>query len=78
MVGVMDFLPTPALHLFKSGSGVVVPALVVPVNPTGMVGRPCELADVIGKFAETRLTFAQRLLSAGEHCLRALAVSYFF
>jgi hypothetical protein len=48
MLGMMNLLLTPALHLFGRRSGVVVPAFVVPVDPTLGVGGPGELADVIG------------------------------
>jgi hypothetical protein len=63
MLGVMNFLPSPALHLFERCAGVVVPALVVPVDPTGLVGSPGELTDIIGQLAEARLAVAQRHFS---------------
>jgi hypothetical protein len=58
MLGMADLLPTPALHVFKGGTGIVVPTLVVPVNPTIGVGGPGELADVVGEFVEAHLAFA--------------------
>jgi hypothetical protein len=57
MLGVMNFLPSPALHLFERGAGIVVPALVVPVDPARLVGSPGELTDVIGKFAKASFAF---------------------
>jgi hypothetical protein len=58
MVGMVNFLPTPALHVFKSGAGIVVPAFVVPINPTLGVGGPGELADVVGELSKAHLAFA--------------------
>ena len=73
VLGVVNFAPTPPLHLFQSCAGVVVPALVVPIYPAGVVGRPGELADVVGKFAEAQLAFAQRLLAGRYYSFGALA-----
>jgi hypothetical protein len=57
MVGMMNFLPSPALHLFERGAGIVVPTFVVPVDPARLVGGPGKLTDVVGKFAKARLAF---------------------
>src|SRR5262249_19118609 len=62
MLGMVHFLPSPPLHLFERRPGVVVPALVEPISPALSVRRPGELTDVVGKFAKTRLAFAQRRL----------------
>jgi hypothetical protein len=39
MLGVMNFLSSPALHLVERGAGVVVPAFVVPVDPARLLSR---------------------------------------
>src|SRR6516162_4965591 len=62
MVGMMHFLPTPALHLFKRRSCVVVPAFVVPISPTPSISRPRKLANIVGQFAKAYLAFTQCLL----------------
>ena len=54
MVGVMDFLPAPTLHLGEGGSGVVEPALVEPKKPPFFISHPSELCDVIRQRVETR------------------------
>ena len=75
MVGMVDFLPAPALHVFEGHSRVVEPTLVVPVNPALSVGRPGKLTDVVRKFAKARLAFAQRILvGSSEHRCCALAL----
>src|SRR4029077_1988163 len=43
LIRVMDLLPTPSFHLLQRGSGVLVPAVVVPKNVTFTVGHPGEL-----------------------------------
>ena len=45
--GIVYRLPAPAFHLFGSGSGVLIPALVVPVDPAIRVRRPAQLRDCI-------------------------------
>ena len=62
VVGVMDLLPAPALHLFQGCSRVVEPPAVVPEDPARFVGHPCELRDVVGEVAEFGLAFPERLL----------------
>src|SRR5262249_48054554 len=52
MVGMMHFLPSPPLHVLQVGSGIVVPALIVPKNPAGLVRHPGKLGDIIGKRAK--------------------------
>ena len=58
MLGMGDLLPAPTLHIFERRSCVVVPTLVVRVNPTTGVGGPGELADVVGEFAKAQFAFA--------------------
>jgi len=55
MVGVVHGLPAPALHLLETGSGVVVPALVVPKDGAVRGGDPGELGDQVGEVAEVLL-----------------------
>ena len=50
-----------------------MPAFVVPIYPASGVGRPGELADVVGKFAEAQIAFAQRLLAGSYYSFGALA-----
>src|SRR5258705_9557454 len=73
MIGMVDLLPAPALHLFKGRPGEVVPALVVPIDRAGFVCGPGELADVVGKLVEAELAFAQRCFTGIQHGLRTLA-----
>jgi hypothetical protein len=42
---IMDTLPAPALHIERGGSGVIVPALVVPMDEAIGAGGPGELGD---------------------------------
>jgi hypothetical protein len=58
MLGMVNLLPVPTLHIFEGRSCVVVPTLVVPVNPTTGVGGPGELADVVGELAKAQFAFA--------------------
>src|SRR5262247_2048890 len=74
MLGVVNALPTPALHLFGRCSRVVVPAFVIPVSAARRVGHPGERTHVVGKIAKARLAFAQRLLAGGEHRRGTLAL----
>lgn len=62
MLGMVHFLPTSTLHLFKGSSSVVVPTFVVLVYPAGLIRRPGKLADIVGKLTKTLLALAQRLL----------------
>lgn len=62
----MDLFPAPTLHLFKAGSGVVIPPLIVEENPTVSIRHPSHGYDIIGHHAELLLAFAQRFL-----CFRA-------
>ena len=64
VIGMVHLLPAPPLHLFERRAGVVVPALVVPVDPTRPVGGPGKLTDVVGKLAEARFALAQRCFSS--------------
>src|SRR5262245_39760677 len=59
--------PAPTLHLLRQGAGVVVPALVVPVDRAGLVRQPGELTDVVGQLAKPRLALAQRLLARAQY-----------
>ena len=63
VVGVVDLLPAPALHLLEGGAGVVEPALVVPEDPAGGVGHPGELGDVVGQGAEASFALPPRLVA---------------
>src|SRR5262245_57375164 len=78
MIGVVQFLPTKALHLFERGSGIIIPPLVVPISPAFRVGCPGKLADVLGEFAESCFAFSQRMLAGREHGFSALALGYVF
>src|SRR5271165_1862110 len=62
--GVVYRLPPPALHLLRSASRVVIPALVVPEDPAVGVRHPAQLRDRVGQRPELALTFAQRFLRA--------------
>jgi hypothetical protein len=64
MLGMVHFPPAPALHLFKRGPGVVMPTLVVPVYPAGLVSGPRELTDVIGELPEARLAVPEGSLGS--------------
>src|SRR5690606_24343862 len=59
MVGMMHRTPAQGAHGFQRGAGVVVPALVVPVDAARGVGHPGELAHVVGQGAELLLAGAQ-------------------
>src|SRR5262245_8063703 len=65
VVGMMEFLPPPALHLFKGGPSIVMPTFVEPISPACRVSGPGELIHVVGELAEARLALSQRLLSCG-------------
>src|SRR5262245_5779709 len=78
MIGVVQFLPTKALHLFERGPGIIIPPLVVPISPAFRVGCPGKLADVLGEFAESCFAFSQRMLARREHGFSALALGYVF
>ena len=41
-----------------------MPAFVVPIYPASVVGRPGELADVVGKFAEAQIAFVSALTAS--------------
>src|SRR5258705_5984133 len=60
--GMVHALPAPALHLFQSGSGVLEPALIVPENPTVLVGHPGQLCNIIGQSPESVGALARFLL----------------
>src|SRR5262249_53499978 len=76
MVRMMQFLPAPAPYFLKGRSCVIEPTLVEPVPLSTIVGRPCELADAVGKFAEARLALTQRLLAGREYGFSPLAFRY--
>jgi len=59
MIGMVDRAPTQRAHGLAGGAGVVVPALVVPVDAPGGVGHPGELAHVVGQGAELLFALAQ-------------------
>ena len=58
----MHRLPSPALHLFRRGAGVLVPPAVVPENVPVRLGHPGKLRDGVGHRSEPLLALAQRLL----------------
>src|SRR5207249_7064933 len=62
LVGMVNLLPTPSLHLFKGRARVLVPAIVVPEDVTFAIGHPRELWDGVGERAELLLVLTQRLL----------------
>jgi hypothetical protein len=64
VIGVVHFLPAPALHLLERGAGVLVPALVVPEDPTAGVGHPGELGNAVCQRAKATLAFDDRFLCA--------------
>ncbi len=78
MIGMVQFLPAKALHLFERGPGIIVPPFVVPISPAFGIRRPGKLADVVGEFAESRFAFSQRMLAGREHSFGALAIGYVF
>src|SRR5262249_22579829 len=61
MLGMLNLPAPPSLYLSEPLAGVVVPALVVPVDPTRLVREPGKLTDIVRKLAEARLALAQRL-----------------
>src|SRR5262245_12270613 len=78
MIGVVQFLPTKALHLFERGPGILIPPLVVPFSPAFRVRCPGKLADVVGEFAKSCFAFSQRMLAGREHGFSTLAFGYIF
>src|SRR6516162_841769 len=54
-IRVMNFLPTPSLHLFERRAGVIVPAIIVPKNVSFLVCHPCKLRNGIGECAKLSL-----------------------
>ena len=52
---MVDRLPSPPLHLFVSGAGVLVPAAVVVVDETVRSGRPSELGPLLENFVGSEL-----------------------
>ena len=59
---VMHRLPAPALHLFRRGARVLVPAIVVPENPAVRVRHPAQLRDRVGQSSKLRFALAEGLL----------------
>ena len=59
VIRVMHALPTPALHLLQRRTRVVVPAPVVPEDPSCRVRHPGELTHVVGECAEAFLALVQ-------------------
>jgi hypothetical protein len=64
VVGVVDCSPPPPLHLIEGGTGVVVPALVIPIDPTAWIGHPRELRDGVRERSEPFLLHANRIVGA--------------
>src|SRR5205809_5894963 len=62
LVGMVNLLPTPSLHLFKCSARVLVPAIVVPEDVTLAIGHPRELWDGVGERAELWFALTQVLL----------------
>ena len=57
MIGVVDFPPTPPFHVPKRGTGIFIPACIVPKDPSGRVGHPGKLGNAIGKSTKSLFTF---------------------
>src|SRR5581483_2391882 len=62
MVWMMDCLPTPALHLFQGGAGIVEPALIIPKNPTIRVRHPGQLRNIFSERPKAGFAFLQGFL----------------
>lgn len=58
---IMQALPAPAGHVCKLGSGVLVPAVVVPLDLSVWAGDPSKMGDGIGQLPQALLALAQRL-----------------
>src|SRR4029453_253737 len=78
MIGMVQFLPAKALHLFERGPGIIVPPFVVPISPAFGIRLPGKLADVVGEFAESGFAFSQRMVAGRERSFGALAIGYVF
>ena len=62
VLGVVELLPAPTLHLLERRPGEFEPAPVVPEDVARLVGHPGELRDVVGEGPEQHLALAQRRL----------------
>jgi len=60
MIRVVDFRPSPALHLTQSRTRELVPAPVEPKDRTVRVCHPGELRNVVGERAEELLARRER------------------
>ena len=74
VLGMVHLLPAPTLHVFEGRSRVVMPTLIVPVNPALGIGGPGELADVVGELAKPQFAFAQGFVISSEYRFGALAL----
>ena len=63
VVGVVDRLPAPALHLLRRRAGVLVPAAVVPEDVAVRAGHPRQLRDRVGQQPQLLLALPQRRLA---------------
>ena len=66
VIGVMNRYPAAPLHLFQSGSGILEPIAIEPVDLTvGVgIGDPCQLGDVVRHRAESHFALAELFLRA--------------
>src|SRR5688500_7663827 len=61
VVGMMDFLPSPSLHLFEGRTCIFVPTPVVPKDPSRGIGHPGELRHMVGQRPKPLFAFRYRL-----------------
>jgi hypothetical protein len=64
VIGMMDFLPSPSLHLIEGHPGVLVPAPVEPEDRAAVVGHPGKLGDVLRQRQESLFAFGQGVLGS--------------
>jgi hypothetical protein len=68
MVRVKELLPLRALHLLQCHFRIVVPTFVEPSSSTDRIGRPGELAHVVGKLPKSSLAFSKRRFGTFAFC----------